>query len=65
MPDEGFRHSAPRLAVRAWKSVCDLCRGAPWGAQGQGKPSPYKTRLVAALPRCATRSTKAGRRKLP
>ena len=31
-----------------------ICRGTPWGALGQGKPSPYTTRLVAVPPRCAT-----------
>jgi hypothetical protein len=33
------------------KHFAPFCRGTPRGALGQGKPSPYKTCLVAAPPR--------------
>jgi hypothetical protein len=39
---------------RGSSSICAFCRGAPWGALGQGKPSPYKTCLAAAPPRGTT-----------
>ena len=30
------------LRLNLLASFCAFCRGTPWGALGQGKPSPYK-----------------------
>jgi len=55
------RRGPPPADNSAWQYRKSLffwhfCRGTPWGARGQGKPSPCKACLVAAMPHYTTRS---------
>jgi hypothetical protein len=76
-PPRGRRHKRqcrrpPSRFLFSYQTLCAICKDAPWGALGQGKPSPYKTCLATAPPRYTTnarcllrlRSRRSGEREL-